>query len=40
MTNYEDPYQDEEKTNQCKWCYAECENDFCSSECALKWVQE
>lgn len=40
MTNYDDPYKGEEKTNKCLWCYAECENDFCSNECAKNWVQE
>lgn len=35
-----DPFQDEDKVNECKWCGAYCEDDFCSNECAKNWVTE
>ena len=35
-----DPFDGEEKVKKCAWCYAECENTFCSDECAKNWVRE
>ena len=34
-----DPYENEDKTNECKQCGADCEKDFCSKECAEYWIK-
>ena len=38
MDNYdnwklENPYENEDKVNECKVCGTDCEDDFCSSKC-------
>lgn len=35
-----DPFEDEDKTNQCLQCSEPCEKDFCSKECAEYYINE
>jgi len=36
----ENPIDREHLVNECGWCGAPCEKDFCSQVCTEQWIKE